>query len=76
MRICSLLPGATEILFALGLGDRLVAVTLPLLMDKDPLGAAAPLSAEHLRFVEGYGALAARVVAHLKRRRDKGREKR
>jgi iron complex transport system substrate-binding protein len=27
MRICSLLPGATEILFALGLGDRIVGVT-------------------------------------------------
>ena len=27
MRICSLLPSATEILFALGLGDQLVAVT-------------------------------------------------
>ena len=27
MRICSLLPSGTEILFALGLGDRLVAVT-------------------------------------------------
>src|SRR4051794_3627808 len=27
MRICSLLPAATEILFALGLGDDVVAVT-------------------------------------------------
>jgi iron complex transport system substrate-binding protein len=27
MRICSLLPGATEILFALGLGDHIVGVT-------------------------------------------------
>src|SRR5437667_12432278 len=27
MRICSLLPSATEIVFALGLRDRLVAVT-------------------------------------------------
>lgn len=27
MRICSLLPGATEIVFALGLGDQLVGVT-------------------------------------------------
>src|SRR5215467_10889071 len=27
MRICSLLPGATEIAFALGLGDQLVGVT-------------------------------------------------
>ncbi len=27
MRICSLLPGATEILFALGLGDEIVGVT-------------------------------------------------
>src|SRR5919197_3516670 len=27
MRICSLLPSATEIVLALGLGDRLVAVT-------------------------------------------------
>jgi iron complex transport system substrate-binding protein len=27
MRICSLLPGATEILFALGLGDSIVGVT-------------------------------------------------
>jgi ABC-type Fe3+-hydroxamate transport system substrate-binding protein len=27
MRICSLLPGATEIAFALGLGDELVGVT-------------------------------------------------
>ena len=27
MRICSLLPGATEIVFALGLGDELVGVT-------------------------------------------------
>jgi iron complex transport system substrate-binding protein len=27
LRICSLLPSATEIVFALGLGDRLVAVT-------------------------------------------------
>ena len=27
MRICSLLPSATEIVYALGLGDRLVAVT-------------------------------------------------
>ena len=27
MRICSLLPSATDIVFALGLGDRLVAVT-------------------------------------------------
>src|ERR687891_1804867 len=27
MKICSLLPSATEIVFALGLGDRLVAVT-------------------------------------------------
>ncbi|MSP79142.1 MAG: cobalamin-binding protein [Dehalococcoidia bacterium] len=27
MRICSLLPSATEIIFALGLGDQLVAVT-------------------------------------------------
>jgi len=27
MRICSLLPGATEIVFALGLGDRVVGVT-------------------------------------------------
>ena len=27
MRICSLLPSATEIVFSLGLGDRLVAVT-------------------------------------------------
>ena len=27
MRICSLLPSATEILFSLGLGDHLVAVT-------------------------------------------------
>jgi iron complex transport system substrate-binding protein len=27
MRICSLLPSATEIVFALGLGDRLVAIT-------------------------------------------------
>lgn len=27
MRICSLLPSATEIIYALGLGDRLVAVT-------------------------------------------------
>jgi iron complex transport system substrate-binding protein len=27
MRICSLLPGATEIVFALGLGDNLVGVT-------------------------------------------------
>ncbi|HWH79682.1 MAG TPA: BtuF-related (seleno)protein, partial [Candidatus Binatus sp.] len=27
MRICSLLPGATEIVFALGLGDDLVGVT-------------------------------------------------
>src|SRR5918999_792230 len=27
MRICSLLPGATEIAFSLGLGDQIVAVT-------------------------------------------------
>ncbi len=27
MRICSLVPGATEVLFALGLGDQVVAVT-------------------------------------------------
>ena len=27
LRICSLLPSATEIVFALGLGDELVAVT-------------------------------------------------
>ncbi|HEY7316045.1 MAG TPA: BtuF-related (seleno)protein, partial [Candidatus Binatia bacterium] len=27
MRICSLLPGATEIVFALGLGDDVVGVT-------------------------------------------------
>ena len=27
LRICSLLPSATEIVFALGLGERLVAVT-------------------------------------------------
>src|SRR5438552_14510623 len=27
LRICSLLPSATEIVFSLGLGDRLVAVT-------------------------------------------------
>ena len=27
MRICSLLPSATEIVFSLGLGDQLVAVT-------------------------------------------------
>lgn len=27
MRICSLLPGATEVVFALGLGDQIVAVT-------------------------------------------------
>src|ERR1041385_8130678 len=27
MRICSLLPGATEIAFALGLGDQIVGVT-------------------------------------------------
>src|SRR2546422_5369553 len=27
MRICSLLPSATEIVFSLGLGDRLIAVT-------------------------------------------------
>ena len=27
MRICSLLPGATEIAFALGLGDDVVGVT-------------------------------------------------
>lgn len=27
MRICSLVPGATEVLFALGLGDRVVGVT-------------------------------------------------
>ena len=27
LRICSLLPSATEIVFALGLGDRLVAIT-------------------------------------------------
>ena len=27
MRICSLLPGATEIAFGLGLGDQIVGVT-------------------------------------------------
>jgi len=27
MKICSLLPSATEILFSLGLGDQIVAVT-------------------------------------------------
>ena len=27
MRICSLLPSGTEILFALGLGDRIIGVT-------------------------------------------------
>ena len=27
MRICSLLPGATEILYRLGLGDQIVGVT-------------------------------------------------
>ena len=52
------------------------SVTLPLLLDKELLGvlylgAAAPLSAEDLRLVEGYGALAARAVAHLKRQRRK-----
>ncbi len=39
MRICSLLPSATEIVFALGLGDRLVAVT----HECDLPAAAAPV---------------------------------
>lgn len=57
------------------LGVR-ASVTLPLLVDKEllgvlHLGAAAPLSEDHLRLLEGYGALAARAVADLKRQRRK-----
>ena len=57
------------------LGVR-ASITLPLLVDKEllgvlHLGTGEPLSADHLRLVEGYGALAARAVAHLKRQRRK-----
>ena len=41
MKICSLLPSATEIVYALGLGDRLVAVT----HECDHPPEAAPLPA-------------------------------
>lgn len=40
MRICSLVPGATEIVFALGLGDRVVGVTHE--CDWPPEAAALP----------------------------------
>jgi iron complex transport system substrate-binding protein len=40
MRICSLLPSATEIVYALGLGDQLVAVTHE--CDEPPPAAAKP----------------------------------
>src|ERR1700681_3347271 len=40
MRICSLLPSATEIVFALGMGDALVAVTHE--CDYPPQTAAIP----------------------------------
>lgn len=40
MRICSLLPSATEIIFALGLGDQLVAVTHE--CDAPPAARALP----------------------------------
>jgi iron complex transport system substrate-binding protein len=41
MRICSLVPGATEVLFALGLGDRVVGVTHE--CDWPPEAAAKPV---------------------------------
>jgi iron complex transport system substrate-binding protein len=41
VRICSLVPGATEVLFALGLGDRVVGVTHE--CDWPPVAAAKPV---------------------------------
>ena len=46
MRICSLLPSGTEILYSLGLGDQVVAVTHE--CDYPPETAAKPRITEDL----------------------------
>jgi iron complex transport system substrate-binding protein len=52
MRICSLLPSATEIVYALGLGDKLVAVThecdYPPGVQSLPQVTSSVIDAEHL----------------------------
>ena len=54
MRIASLVPSATEMLFALGLGDSVVAVTHE--CDYPPAGAFAPAPDPHRAAAEGLDA--------------------
>ena len=62
MRICSLLPSATEIVLALGLGDHLVAVTheCDLPAGARPLPLVTRSSVDHLtldsRAIHTHGA--------------------
>jgi iron complex transport system substrate-binding protein len=60
MRIVSLLPAATEILFALGLGDELVGVTS--LCDQPPAARALPIVAGHSRGEPAAGAGGPRLL--------------
>ena len=64
MRICSLLPSATEIAFALGLGDAVVGVTHE--CDYPPQAKQKPVvvrSGDMLRDIERVGEAAARQSA-------------
>lgn len=59
MKICSLLPSATEIVFALGLGDQLVAVTHE--CDFPPEAAGLPVVT---RSTLGEGTQGSRAINH------------
>lgn len=66
MRICSLVPAATEILFALGLGDRVVGVTHE--CDWPPEAASRPtVTAAHLETDEMASAEIDKAVAEAAR---------
>ena len=68
MRICSLLPSATEILFSLGLGDQLVAVT----HECDyPTEAARLPSATHSA-LDQMGRSSREIHRHVSRARHEG----
>ena len=61
MRICSLLPSATEIVFALGLGDQLVAVTHE--CDYPPEASSVPAITESL--IDHDGSSSGEIHNHI-----------
>ena len=63
MRICSLLPSATEIVYSLGLGDRLVAVT----HECDYPSVAASLPAITRSAIDHTGSSSGEIHTHVSR---------